>query len=66
MTTKQTIEIGRWYRYWKPDGTAIELKTMDGKVFIDRAGGQNTLEVIRELHGTKPVEALEDDLNWPT
>ena len=66
MTSTQTIEPGRWYRYWKPDGTSIELKKMDGKSYIDREGSEHTLSVIRELHATKPVEPLDDELNWPT
>ena len=66
MTTTQTIELGRWYRYWKPDGTSIELKTMDGKSYIDREGPERTLSVIRKLHATKPVEPLVNELDWPT
>lgn len=66
MASTHTIEIGRWYRYWKPDGTPIELKTMDGKSYIDRDGTEHSVEVIRALHATKLIEPLEDDLNWPT
>lgn len=60
-----SIEIGRWYRYYKPDGTTIELKAMSGNTYIGRDGKSYDMSVIRELHSDEQPEALEDDLDWP-
>lgn len=60
-----TLEVGRWYRFPKPDDTFIELLLVGSGSFRGRAGTMYDQEIIRELHASKPVVPLERDPLWP-
>ncbi len=64
MSTK-SINVGRWYRYTKLDGSKIELKALNKNAYVERNGTVHDGSIMREIDHALPFEPLESDIDWP-
>ena len=60
----ESIDVGRWYRYTKLDGSKIELKAHSKNSYVERGGTTHDASVMREVNHDLPFEPLESDINW--
>lgn len=57
-----SLDIERWYRFTKLDGTKIKLKVLGDRSLSDRNGIKHSPY---DIDWNIPPEALESNINWP-